>query len=100
MKWHKETINILGTPDDIQVYLIGYYNDKREFPLKPRIEIKLEAMKDKKLVNEIVLYSHDPVLLRYEEPDSDDIRDRYGRYVIKVAKSAMSNDYASLFSET
>lgn len=97
MIWHSEVVTVLGQPDNVTISLIGFYDTTG---VKSSIvELILQISSDDGVDKDISVYTHNPTMMRREEPSPEDVSQRYQAKVNKIKHTLASSDYASLFKK-
>ena len=80
MIWYKEELAVDNAPSGTITEIVGIFDPKGI----NIISVILRHISDSQSAIEISLYSHNPSMLRKEEPSKDDIYDRYAAKIIKL----------------
>ncbi len=80
MIWFKEQLDVENAPSSTSTEIIGIFDPKGI----NIISIILRHTPDSQPAMEILLYSHNPSMLRQEEPSKDDVYDRYAAKINKL----------------
>jgi hypothetical protein len=97
MIWYDETVNVKGTPENVTVSLIGHFDDMSR--RQSLIEILVLIKFDEGLEKSIIVYSHDPTMLKAEDPSAEDILHRYQAKINKIRSTLVNIDYDTLFKK-
>ena len=97
MIWFKENCLIPQQPIGSSIKLIGEYNESKQLFIDSIIIYLEILLEDKK--KQIVLYRHNPTMLRAEDPSMDDILTRYHPQIMRIKKRLGNNVYSSLVSK-
>ncbi len=101
MIWFDEEFHLDGQPEDHTVKLTGGYTEHIAAACvqdaEPIVSFKLSVYKVSALTT-VTIFSHNPSMMRYEEPSADDILAKYNHKVVKACNLIKSMNYAELLA--
>lgn len=95
MIWHYEAVKVIDQPSNVSVVICGMMNESDTD--KDIIQILVKLLSDNGVDKTIVAYTHNPVMMRAEQPSAEDVLDRYQAKVNKIRSTLLTTDYLSLF---
>lgn len=93
MIWYSEALTLAGQPSDCSITIVGSYDTKSSN--RNIIEINLDVSYADSSPYAVILYSHNPSMMRQEDPSAEDILQRYGAKLIKLKNNISALDYST-----
>lgn len=94
MIWHQESIIIKDRPD-LFVNIFAYYNPPGRDNIDRSIIEIIGEISSNDHSEKIILYNHNPSMLKAEDPSPDDISAKYFNNLVKAKRKLVNRDWAS-----
>lgn len=96
MIWYEEPLSMQGLPDEYVISVMGIYHKPPSTHDIIEILIHLQSHNDSR---QIVLYSHNPTMMKLEDPTAEDILCKYQAKINKISNTLSNYDYVSLLQK-
>ncbi len=97
MIWYTERLKVISQPNDSTITLIGQYNTPQSG--RDIIEIIVHIADGNDTDKSVTLYTHNPTMLKSEDPTVEDVLHKYHAKVVKIRSSLINKEYATLLKK-